>query len=32
MLEFLKVYLIAFIIFLIIDLAWLGLVAKDLYQ
>ncbi len=27
-----KVFLIAFIIFIVIDLLWLGLIAKDLYQ
>lgn len=30
--QFLKLYLIAFILFLIIDLFWLGFVAKNLYQ
>lgn len=30
--EFLKVYLIAFVVFLVIDLIWLGLVAKNLYK
>ncbi len=29
---YLKVSIIAFIIFIIIDLLWLGLIAKDLYQ
>lgn len=29
---YLKVFVIAFIIFIIIDLFWLGLIAKDLYQ
>lgn len=32
MLEFFKVYLIAFVVFFIIDLIWLGLVAKNLYR
>lgn len=32
MLAFLKLYGIAFILFLIIDLIWLGLIAKNLYQ
>lgn len=30
--EFLKVYSIAFVVFLVIDLIWLGLVAKNLYK
>lgn len=29
---FVKLYLIAFIVFFVIDLLWLGLVAKKLYQ
>lgn len=32
MLNFLKLYGIAFILFLVIDLIWLGLIAKNLYQ
>lgn len=32
MLDFFKSYSITFITFLIIDLIWLGVVAKDLYQ
>lgn len=32
MLPFLKLYGIAFVFFLIIDLVWLGLIAKNLYQ
>jgi uncharacterized membrane protein len=32
MLTFLKLYLITFIIFFVIDLIWLGIVAKNLYQ
>ncbi|MDY0295125.1 MAG: DUF2177 family protein [Acholeplasmataceae bacterium] len=32
MLPFLKLYGIAFIFFLIIDLIWLGFIAKNLYQ
>lgn len=32
MLEIIKHYSIAFVTFLIIDLVWLGLVAKNLYQ
>lgn len=32
MLTFLKLYLITFVIFFIIDLIWLGIVAKNLYQ
>jgi uncharacterized membrane protein len=30
--EFLKYYLIAFVVFLVIDLIWLGLIAKNLYS
>jgi len=29
---FLKYYLIAFVVFLVIDLIWLGLIAKNLYS
>lgn len=29
---FLKLYLIAFVLFLVIDLIWLGIVARNLYQ
>lgn len=29
---FMKTYLVAFGVFLLIDLAWLGLIAKDLYK
>ena len=32
MLTFIKLYGIAFVLFLIIDLVWLGLIAKNLYQ
>jgi len=32
MLLFLKLYGIAFVLFMIIDLIWLGLIAKNLYQ
>lgn len=32
MLPFIKLYGIAFVLFLIIDLVWLGLIAKNLYQ
>lgn len=32
MLLFLKLYGIAFVLFLVIDLIWLGLIAKNLYQ
>jgi uncharacterized membrane protein len=32
MLIFLKLYLVAFIIFFAIDLLWLGVVAKNIYQ
>lgn len=32
MLLFIKLFLIAFIMFLIIDLVWLGFIAKNLYQ
>lgn len=32
MLMYLKVFSIAFVIFIVIDLIWLGLIAKDLYQ
>ncbi len=32
MLGFLKLYGIAFVLFMIIDLIWLGLIAKNLYQ
>ncbi|MFP4286789.1 MAG: DUF2177 family protein [Candidatus Izemoplasmataceae bacterium] len=32
MILFLKIYLIAFIVFFAIDLIWLGIIAKDLYQ
>ncbi len=32
MLTFLKLYGIAFVLFLVIDLIWLVLIAKDLYQ
>ncbi len=32
MLTYIKIYIIAFLIFFIIDLVWLGLIAKDLYQ
>lgn len=29
---FIKLFLVAFLVFLIIDLAWLGLIAKNLYK
>lgn len=32
MLPYLKFYGIAFVVFFVVDLIWLGLVAKDLYQ
>lgn len=32
MVLFLKLYLIAFIVFFVIDLLWLGIIAKNLYQ
>lgn len=32
MLPILKLYAIAFVVFFVVDLIWLGLVAKDLYQ
>jgi len=32
MLPFLKLYGIAFVLFLVIDLVWLGFIAKNLYQ
>lgn len=32
MAQFFKLYCIAFILFLVIDLIWLGLIAKNLYQ
>lgn len=32
MLTFVKLYVIAFIVFFVIDLIWLGIVAKNLYQ
>jgi len=32
MLTFLKLYLITFVIFFVIDLIWLGIVAKNIYQ
>jgi uncharacterized membrane protein len=32
MLTFVKLYIIAFIVFFVIDLIWLGIVAKNLYQ
>jgi uncharacterized membrane protein len=32
MLTFLKLYLITFVIFFAIDLIWLGIIAKNLYQ
>lgn len=32
MLPILKLYGIAFVVFFVVDLIWLGLVAKDLYQ
>ncbi|PKK93127.1 MAG: DUF2177 domain-containing protein [Tenericutes bacterium HGW-Tenericutes-6] len=32
MLLFLKLYLIAFILFFVIDLLWLGIIAKDIYK
>jgi uncharacterized membrane protein len=32
MLVFLKLYVIAFVFFFAIDLLWLGIVAKDIYQ
>lgn len=32
MLNFLKLYGIAFVLFMIIDLIWLGVIAKNLYQ
>lgn len=32
MLLFLKLYLIAFVLFFVIDLLWLGIVAKDIYK
>jgi uncharacterized membrane protein len=32
MLTFLKLYLITFVIFFVIDLIWLGIIAKNLYQ
>lgn len=32
MVQFFKLYGIAFVLFLIIDLIWLGLIAKNLYQ
>ena len=32
MLPYLKFYGIAFVVFLVVDLIWLGLIAKDLYQ
>jgi uncharacterized membrane protein len=32
MLPLLKLYGIAFVVFFVVDLIWLGLVAKDLYQ
>lgn len=32
MLPFLKLYGIAFVLFIVIDLIWLGLIAKNLYQ
>ena len=30
--EFMKTYSVAFVVFLVIDLLWLGLIAKNLYQ
>jgi uncharacterized membrane protein len=32
MLEFLKLFIIAFIVFFIIDMLWLGLIARNIYQ
>lgn len=32
MLNYLKIYIIALIVFLLIDLLWLGVIAKNLYQ
>ena len=32
MLTFLKLYLISFVVFFAIDLLWLGIIAKNLYQ
>ena len=32
MLEYLKLYGIAFVVFFVVDIIWLGLVAKDLYN
>lgn len=32
MMPFLKLYGIAFVLFLVIDLVWLGLIARNLYQ
>ncbi|PKK92649.1 MAG: DUF2177 domain-containing protein, partial [Tenericutes bacterium HGW-Tenericutes-6] len=32
MLTFLKLYLISFIVFFAVDLLWLGIIAKKLYQ
>lgn len=32
MLLFLRLYLIAFVLFFVIDLLWLGIVAKDIYK
>lgn len=29
---FIKLFLVAFLVFLVIDLAWLGLIAKNLYK
>jgi uncharacterized membrane protein len=32
MIEFLKLYLIAFVVFFLIDMLWLGLIARNIYQ
>ena len=32
MLEFLKIYVISFLVFFVIDLIWLGVIAKNLYR
>jgi uncharacterized membrane protein len=32
MVDFLKIYAVAFIAFIVIDLTWLGLIAKNLYS
>ena len=30
--EFIKTYIVAFVVFLVVDIVWLAVVAKDLYQ